>query len=150
LYGGWFEISLGRANAFEKIPYAIKFWEKNGDTLVADGPTFMGWYVGHKLNVCRFSHVGSRPKPELTIVPDFLKRRAHLPPPDAPIRPTFITHIVFANRDSYCALTQPASDDFIVEVSQKGWHLTWSPALLARLSALAAESAQWSLSRTFS
>jgi len=82
-YGGWFELSRALIGRLEKVPYLIKFWGWNGETLESL-PCFSAWYVGHTLCVGRFEFNQGMETcdAQLTQIPDFLGREP-LPSLDA-------------------------------------------------------------------
>lgn len=144
LYGGWFEIAVKSATSFQKIPYAIKIWVRDANSLGSGGPTLFGWYSADDLVISR--HTVTEPKIgefqpvfEHIVVPDMLKRQQAIQIPAHVIRPYFIGHVVVDTdeRTSYLFLdTEKDSKLMTVEAGAGGLTVAWSPELRKRLFAL--------------
>lgn len=67
LYGGWFEIAYRTGSSFAKLPYAIKLWSCDGETLGSGGPGFFGWYYNRNLVVSRYQPTELAGRKELKI-----------------------------------------------------------------------------------
>lgn len=156
LYGGWFEVAYRDKETFTKVPYAVRFWAKQGDILFSGGPIYIGWYRDNTLNVTRIQLVeraGVRSDTQSNfVVPDFLNRD-HGGPPVGTIRPYFIMHIVHDVDNEGLTYTivdsNRDSEEMIIELSEKGYRVTWSLGLVKRLLALGLPTENSNLSQRY-
>jgi|CXWL01.1.fsa_nt_gi hypothetical protein len=156
LYGGWFELAHRDDATFTKVPYAVRFWARQGGVLFSGGPIHFAWYRDNTLTVSRFQFVeenGVRSlKQDLDIVPDFLGRDRG-GPPKAAIRPYFFIHIVhdLDEQDAVHTLIdhQIESEGMILEVSPKGVRVAETHELRKRLLDLGSRDAAQTLSRKY-
>jgi hypothetical protein len=158
LYGGWFEITKLADDGFRKVPHAVKFWSRKDGILGSGGPAYYGWYGGHCMYVLRFQLIEKAPGEissiqQITQVPDFLNRGGYIGPPAKPVRPEIITHVV-SDHDTLkmevFVETDPTNEDMIIEVSQAGPRMAWTPALSKWLLNLNREKPDWNIRQNFS
>lgn len=96
LYGGWLEISWLDSKGLRKVPYAIKFWQRDDDRLNLDLPVFFSWYREHGLYVGRWEQREDSPECHIHIIPDPLGRGEPLKGcPAAQWEPEIVCHVLF-------------------------------------------------------
>lgn len=102
LYGGWFELIVGRTLGLRKIPYAIKFWGRRGNQLGYDAPLFFNWYKGSSLFVCSLDQHSGQSLPRIIEIPDLLSGKPWRQVRTKPIfRPEFTFHVVMDDADRH-------------------------------------------------
>lgn len=141
LYGGWFEVTFANLSSFkfEKIPYAIKLWFKEGDSLVSGLPLFFGWYNEDNLVVTRFQsrQDGDRVQTDVNhfLTRDFLRRKPSQIVPDKIIKPFFVISIVVQEdyRTHHVDLSPYEVSGYKLEVGPQGVRCAWTHEIRQKL-----------------
>lgn len=120
LYGGWLELAwLDEAGEFTKIPYAIKFWLRDGNIINTELPLYFSWYEDQTLAAARFEIKKGGPEFNIHYVQDFLGRgRSPEGAPSIVWNPNIVCHVLLTKGspsvETYIRANMP--DVFSVEV----------------------------------